>query len=248
MSEPQHKTEPEEKSDADEKNAPRKRDTDADESPRKRDADEKAIAGKRNADETSGRRWRSRIFGFIFYTLLIAAVFTVVIYIASSAPGTPRVIFNHSFMRVLSPSMQSELPEGSLIIVRKTDPELLEIGDNITFLEANNTSTTHKIVQIYDNYTEDGQRGFLTQGTENVWPDRDIVIAQNVVGKVVFHTTLFAGIADAVAGIPALAADIWDFLLAYPVFLVIFPLLIIGLVISLKIFFSIKIPEEETEE
>jgi signal peptidase len=203
---------------------------------------------KNDAAETRAGRVRNRIFGFIFYTLLIAALFTVIIYIASSSPGTPRVIFGHSFLRVLSPSMQSELPEGSLIIVKETDPDILEIGDNITFLEENNTSTTHKIMQIYENYTEDGQRGFLTQGTENVWPDRDIVIAQNVVGRVVFHTTFFAGIADFVAGIPALAADIWGFLLAYPIFLVIFPLLIAGLAVSLKIFFSIKIPDEESDD
>jgi signal peptidase I len=170
----------------------------------------------------------ARIFGFFFYAFLIIVVLTAFA-ARGNALAAPRVIFGHAFMRVLSGSMQREIPEGSLIIVRKTDPGKLAVGDNITFFDKTRAVVTHKIAAI--RVAPDGAPLFITRGTENPAPDPEPIPSHDVVGKVVFHTLIFAHLA-------AFAADIWDFLLHYPVFLVLFPALLIGLIIAVRVFLS----------
>jgi len=92
----------------------------------------------------------------------------------------------YSFFTVLTGSMQNEIPKGSLILVDKTELQALVTGDNITFMRDRRTAVTHKIVEIFDDYLESGSRGFQTKGTNNMNPDREIVIEENVIGKVVF--------------------------------------------------------------
>jgi sortase B len=187
-------------------------------------------------DNEKGRLIRSHIISLIFYPLLVLAVVAVLM-LNSNSVGAPRILFGYAVLRVTTGSMEREIPQGSLILIKRVPPESLLVGDNITFLERDLSTTTHQIVEIYEDYA-DGYRGFRTQGVENLLTDPEIVIAPNVVGKVVGQTTLFVGII-------VWLADIWDFLLAYPVFLVLFPLLIGGLIISLKVFFSIKVEEED---
>ena len=92
----------------------------------------------------------------------------------------------YSFFTVLTGSMQNEIPKGSLILVDKTELQELATGDNITFMRDRRNAVTHKIVEIFDDYLESGSRGFQTKGTNNTNPDREIVIEENIIGKVVF--------------------------------------------------------------
>ena len=92
----------------------------------------------------------------------------------------------YSFFTVLTTSMQDEIPKGSLILVRREDPSNLKTGDNITFMRDWKTSVTHKIIDIYENYEDTGVLGFRTKGTNNEYPDAEIVYAENIVGKVVY--------------------------------------------------------------
>lgn len=120
--------------------------------------------------------------------LFLAAVFLVFFSIATSGfhNGAPKVIFGYSYFTVLTSSMQDEIPKRSFILVKHVDPNDLAIGDNITFMRDSHTSITHKIVDIYENYGGGNERGFQTKGTNNEHEDKDIVLASNVVGKVVY--------------------------------------------------------------
>ena len=110
----------------------------------------------------------------LFYvTLLIVLLFSI----TSS---------KYSFFTVLTASMQDEIPKNSLILVKQTDTRDLEVGDNITFMRDRRISVTHKIIDIYEDYQDDGSRGFQTQGTNNLYPDNEIVNGENIVGRVVF--------------------------------------------------------------
>jgi signal peptidase I len=191
-------------------------------------------------DAARRRLVRSRIFGAVFYASLALLVVAALLYSSGGSPGAPPSIFGFSVLRVLSGSMQSELPKGALAVVRKTPPEELAPGDIITFVESNGTTTTHKIIDVFNRYSTQGYTGygFRTRGTENLLPDPNIVIAPNVVGKVVFHTTLFSDAADFIT-------DLWDFLLHYPVFLIVFPLIFIGLFIFIRILVTTEIPEPD---
>ena len=96
-------------------------------------------------------------------------------------------LFGYSWFAVVSESMQSEIPQGALVFVKKVDPDQIEVGDNIAFLRSKDEAAiTHKVVEIYEKYGESGNRGFKTWGIENRDPDPDIVRADYVIGVVKF--------------------------------------------------------------
>ncbi len=115
--------------------------------------------------------------------LLLAALF-----IRTTGDGSSRSFAGYSGMLVLTESMESEIPKGSLVIAKQVDPGTLQIGDDITYMANQTTSVTHRIVGILENYQGSGQRAFETQGLMNAQPDKQPVPAVNVVGKVIFHS------------------------------------------------------------
>ena len=132
------------------------------------------------------RRKTSKISGILFYSTLVIAVLVALLFSATNKAGAPRNFLGFSGMTVLTGSMQSEIPQGSLIINKRVEPNTLEVGDDITFIRVDGTTVTHRIVIIYENYNESGRRGFKTKGIENKIADNEIVSADNVIGKVIF--------------------------------------------------------------
>ena len=57
-------------------------------------------------------------------------------------------LFGFQIYTVLSGSMEPKYPVGSLVYVRKIEPEKLEVGDDISFLVSDKTVVTHRIVEI----------------------------------------------------------------------------------------------------
>jgi len=136
------------------------------------------------------RRWA--LLGDILYYLGLAAFVLGVFLFRGAGGGPPAQVLGFSAMRVLTTSMGDELPQGALIITRSVDPNELQIGDDITYFISEDVTVTHCIVDITENYIGSGQPAFTTQGTANSSPDARLVPAQNVVGKVIFHS-LFLG-------------------------------------------------------
>ena len=126
-----------------------------------------------------------RLSDYLIYLLLFVLV-AGLYFTYNDSDGAPHSLAGFTFMTVITRSMQDEIPQGSLVITKTVDPNTIEIGDDITYLRDNKTTITHRVVGIYENYYE-GQRGFETKGTMNAAPDKQIVLASNVVGKVIFH-------------------------------------------------------------
>jgi len=135
-------------------------------------------------------RVRSIVSGMIFYSLLAVVVFAVYVFGMGDPAGVPQNIGGFAAMTVLTRSMQDVLPQNSLIITRSVDPNTLRVGDDITFLRPNNTTVTHRIVDVVPNFRNTGAPGFQTQGTMNPRPDADMVYAVNLVGLVIFHSLM----------------------------------------------------------
>jgi len=146
----------------------------------------------RALDNPPPQRQRRGILRDILFYVALAAVVVAVFLFRSAAGGAPVTFMGFSAMRVLTASMQAEIPQGSLIITRSVDPDSLEIGDDITYLAGEATTITHRIVGISENFNGSGERAFVTQGIMNETPDELRVPAANVVGKVIFHN-LFLG-------------------------------------------------------
>jgi len=87
---------------------------------------------------------------------------------------------------VLSGSMESVYPTGSLIYVRSVDTDELEVGDVITFRLGGGAVGTHRIIEILDDEESVGGKLFRTKGDENDIADEVPVEAEDVIGTPVF--------------------------------------------------------------
>ena len=83
---------------------------------------------------------------------------------------------------VLSGSMEPEYPTGSLIYVKETDCSELQVGDVITFLLAEDTVATHRIVEVIPDPDDPTVVRFRTKGDANDSADGGLVHCKNVLG------------------------------------------------------------------
>jgi len=143
-------------------------------------------AGKGQNRRGRKSRLASLIFSVLVYALTIAVVISVYMY-ASQNSG-PRVLLGYSMYFVLTSSMESVIPQGSLVLAKQTDPNAIRVGDDVTYIRSDQNLVTHRVVDIYEDYLQSGMRGFQTKGTENPEPDSAIVYADNIIGKVIFHS------------------------------------------------------------
>jgi len=89
-------------------------------------------------------------------------------------------IFGYKPFIVLSGSMESKIRKGDLIITKIVkDPNTLEINDVIAFRDAENTVTTHRII---DKVIENGKVNFITKGDNNSSQDLNLVELEDVEG------------------------------------------------------------------
>ncbi len=112
-------------------------------------------------------------FGNIVSTLLVILIVALCAIVV-----LPRVLGMRPFA-VLSGSMEPAYHVGSLIYVKETPPEEIEVGDPITFvLNEDLVVATHRVVRI----DAEGEY-FYTKGDANDAEDISPVYFKNLVGK-----------------------------------------------------------------
>lgn len=88
---------------------------------------------------------------------------------------------------IISPSMTEEIQVYDVVFVVKTNPEDIEIGDVVSYYSTNSffgdTPITHRVVEKFN--TNNGIT-FRTKGDANPVVDKEIVMANNVIGTVRF--------------------------------------------------------------
>lgn len=67
---------------------------------------------------------------------------------------------------VLSGSMEPELPVGSLIYVRETDPATIQAGDTVTFLNGSDQVVTHQAYEVDLEAQEIGTQGINNRSSD----------------------------------------------------------------------------------
>ncbi len=100
---------------------------------------------------------------------------------------------------VLSGSMQSVYPTGSLIYIKDVDPAQLEVGDTITFKMESGIIATHRIIELVPDETDPTVIRFRTKGDENEIVDGSLVEYDSVIGKPVFCIPLLGYVATYLA-------------------------------------------------
>jgi len=142
-------------------------------------------APQESAREFSGHSiWRF-ISNIVFYMGLAAVVLTAVIFSEKANGGT--ALFGFRYFEVLSASMQSTIPKGSLVLTQKMPSDTIRVGDVITYLRSDEEFVTHQVIRTVPNFDGRGALGFETKGTDNPESDPDLVGAANVVGVVKAH-------------------------------------------------------------
>ena len=97
-----------------------------------------------------------------------------------------RLLYDAEFKAVLTPSMEPELPVGSLLVILPTEYEHLKKGDDITYVRDESlTLVTHRIVE-----KDDKTRCLTTRGIANNINDFPTSY-ENVVGKVCLCIPMF---------------------------------------------------------
>jgi len=84
---------------------------------------------------------------------------------------------------VLSGSMEPVYQTGSVIYVKETDTETLKVGDVITFSMTEDTTATHRIIEVLE---IEGKTAFRTKGDANDVEDGSAVLASQVIGSPIF--------------------------------------------------------------
>lgn len=87
---------------------------------------------------------------------------------------------------VLSGSMEPTLHVGSLVYVRKADPQDLKPGDVITYMVSETTVVTHRITGVVPDDVEPDTLWFSTKGDANDTEDTALVHYRNILGRAVF--------------------------------------------------------------
>lgn len=88
-------------------------------------------------------------------------------------------VFGYKPFIVLSGSMETEIKRGDLIITKIVDPTKLGVDDVIAFRDAEETITTHRIIDIVE---RNGETYFITKGDNNSSQDQNLVELSDVEG------------------------------------------------------------------
>ena len=128
----------------------------------------------------------------IISSVLLILILVLVIF--QKLTDSKLTIGNIYIFQVATSSMVPEYEVGDVIVVKKTAPESLEVGDDVTYLGVDpgvkDLRITHRIVEK-KYYDKDGKYYFRTKGIANEVEDPQIN-EDNIYGKVVYHTIIFS--------------------------------------------------------
>lgn len=133
-------------------------------------------------------RWIFKLFNAAAIGLILVSVFVLLSVVLTPAGQVPQVL-GYSVFRVMTGSMEPEIREDSLLVVKKTPPEDIAPGDVISFFSPDpmleGAVNTHRVVRIEK---ENGRTQFITKGDANVIEDTYPTDASALVGRVVFKS------------------------------------------------------------
>ena len=134
------------------------------------------------------KKWIFRFFNAVAIVLILVSLFVLLSVVLTPAGQVPRVL-GYSVFRVMTGSMEPEIREDSLLVVKKTPPEDIVPGDVISFFSPDpmleGAVNTHRVARIEK---ENGRIQFITKGDANVIEDAYPTDGSALVGRVVFKS------------------------------------------------------------
>lgn len=142
------------------------------------------------------KKWYQKVSNWVLITICVILIPILVMnisimYQANTNKDEVPSVFGYKPFIVLSGSMETEIKKGDLIIVEETNPESLKVNDIIAFRDAEDTVTTHRIIEIVE---KDGVTYFITKGDNNDSQDQNLVELDDVEG---IYTLRIPGVGNA---------------------------------------------------
>ena len=137
-----------------------------------------------NKTETSASHKVLSVIGIIICIILIPILIiniTLIIKSRTNSDDVPK-IGGYCPLIVLTGSMEPEIKDGDLIIVKQIDGNDVKVGDVISFFDPESTSNsvlTHRVTEIIN---ENGSLSFRTKGDANNTEDKMAVPEDELVG------------------------------------------------------------------
>lgn len=136
----------------------------------------------------------------ILSVLIIAAAVAVLCLVLLTRPGEAPSFGGYTVFRVTTGSMAPTYDTDSLILVKKTDPGEIKVGDVISFYSADpaldGAVNTHRVTEV----TRDGDRWeYTTKGDANNTEDQYGTNSEALIGKVVASSLLLGKLARLVS-------------------------------------------------
>lgn len=95
-----------------------------------------------------------------------------------------------SLFRIVTGSMEPEIPVGSLIICQETDIEQIQVNDIVCFRSLSSIikgkTVTHRVIDVTQN--SEGEVLLITRGDANLAADTEYVTRNNLIGRVNYYS------------------------------------------------------------
>ena len=147
------------------------------------------------------KKWYQKISNWVLIVVCVILVPVLLINLwilfqSKLEPDKIPNVFGYKPFIVLSGSMETEIYKGDLIVTKIVNPENLKVNDVIAFRDAENTVTTHRIIDIVN---DDGVVYFITKGDNNNSQDQNLVEYQDVEGIYLFRIPGFGSMMNSLS-------------------------------------------------
>lgn len=146
----------------------------------------------------------------LFYGILLVLIAGFLLVGEGGNSRVPANAGGFSIMTILTGSMEGDnpdsLPRRSVVILRRmNDADDYEVGMVATYVLANGTTWTHRIVDIIEDHEGTGERAFRLQGDANAAVDRDIITEDQMLGRIIWHSLALGQVIYFVQATPLLS-------------------------------------------
>ena len=134
--------------------------------------------------------WIKRATNILLSLFIIFLLVVLGFIITAKANGKTPSLFGYRLFIVESGSMQPTFDIGTVILSKEpSDPSNLSVGDVVTFKSLNDTTVTHRIIEVVTD--EDGSIKYRTKGDNPLnSPDSELLDPERVISVYVFKIPL----------------------------------------------------------
>ena len=174
----------------------------------------------------------------LWWSLTVVLLVSIFGIMTAKMRGKVPYFFGYSIMNIVSGSMEDTIPEGSYILIKKTDPSEIRKGDIICFYsddpKIKGFPNTHAVVE--DPLEGEDGLEFVTKGEANPLNDPVTAKGNKLIGRYVKNLDLLTGFSKTLDGNTMLIIS------------TVLTVLCAGLMIA-SVFLKMKSdPEEESDE